>query len=100
MLGRVRPARPEDADALALVARATFLETYAGIVPAAVEMMDTLAIEAAEEAVHAGYTVGVPAALVVELTGRRGPPPHSRTPSGGSASYPEPRPSTSRGWMP
>ena len=32
-------------------------------------MMDTLAIEAAEEAVHAGYTVGVPAALVVELDG-------------------------------
>src|SRR6478736_7154722 len=30
----------------------------AGIVPAAIEMMDTLAIEAAEEAVHAGYTVG------------------------------------------
>jgi glycolate oxidase len=41
----------------------------AGIVPAAVEMMDTLAIEAAEEAVHAGYTVGAPAALVVELDG-------------------------------
>ncbi len=41
----------------------------AGIVPAACEMMDTLAIEAAEEAVHAGYTVGVPAALVVELDG-------------------------------
>ncbi|WP_181781918.1 FAD-binding oxidoreductase [Pseudonocardia pini] len=41
----------------------------AGIVPAAVEMMDTLAIEAAEQAVHAGYTVGTPAALVVELDG-------------------------------
>ena len=41
----------------------------AGIVPAAIEMMDTLAIEAAEEAVHAGYTVGVPAALIVELDG-------------------------------
>jgi len=41
----------------------------AGIVPAAVEMMDTLAIEAAEKAVHAGYTVGVAAALVVELDG-------------------------------
>jgi glycolate oxidase len=41
----------------------------AGIVPAAVEMMDALAIEAAEEAVHAGYTVGVPAALIVELDG-------------------------------
>jgi glycolate oxidase len=41
----------------------------AGIVPAAVEMMDTLAIEAAEKAVHAGYTLGVAAALVVELDG-------------------------------
>ncbi len=41
----------------------------AGIVPAAVEMMDTLAIEAAEAAVHAGYTLGTPAALVVELDG-------------------------------
>jgi len=41
----------------------------AGIVPAAVEMMDTLAIEAAEKAVRAGYTVGVAAALVVELDG-------------------------------
>lgn len=41
----------------------------AGIVPAAVEMMDTLAIEAAEGAVHAGYTIGTPAALVVELDG-------------------------------
>ncbi len=41
----------------------------AGIVPAAVEMMDTLAIEAAEKAVQAGYTVGVAAALVVELDG-------------------------------
>jgi glycolate oxidase len=40
-----------------------------GIVPAAVEMMDTLAIEAAEAAVCAGYTLGVPAALVVELDG-------------------------------
>ncbi len=41
----------------------------AGILPAAVEMMDTLAIEAAEAAVHAGYTIGVAAALVVELDG-------------------------------
>jgi glycolate oxidase len=41
----------------------------AGVVPAAIEMMDALAIEAAEEAVHAGYTVGVPAALIVELDG-------------------------------
>jgi glycolate oxidase len=41
----------------------------AGIVPAAVEMLDELAIEACEKAVHAGYTLGCPAALVVELDG-------------------------------
>ncbi|MGF6880838.1 glycolate oxidase [Nocardia sp. GAS34] len=41
----------------------------AGIIPAAVEMMDTLAIEAVEEAVSAGYTLGAAAALIVELDG-------------------------------
>ncbi|MFC4001797.1 FAD-linked oxidase C-terminal domain-containing protein [Prauserella oleivorans] len=41
----------------------------AGIVPAAVEMMDNLAIQAAEKAVGAGYTLTTPAALVVELDG-------------------------------
>src|SRR4051794_36798233 len=41
----------------------------AGIVPAPGGMMDTPPVAAAEEAVHAGYTVGVPAALVVELDG-------------------------------
>ena len=41
----------------------------AGIVPAAVEMLDELAIEACEKAVDAGYTLGCPAALVVELDG-------------------------------
>lgn len=41
----------------------------AGIVPAAVEMLDELAIEACEKAVQAGYTLGCPAALVVELDG-------------------------------
>jgi glycolate oxidase len=41
----------------------------AGIVPAAVEMMDNLAIQAAEQAVHAGYTLDAAAALVVELDG-------------------------------
>ena len=54
----------------------------AGIVPAAVEMMDTLAIEAAEKAVHAGYTLGVAAALVVELDG----PSRSATPSSSRSS--------------
>jgi glycolate oxidase len=41
----------------------------AAIVPAAVEMMDSLAMEAAEAAVHAGYTVSSPAALIIELDG-------------------------------
>lgn len=41
----------------------------AGIVPAAVEMMDALAIEAAEAAVHCGYPAGAGAVLVVELDG-------------------------------
>ena len=41
----------------------------AGIVPAAIEMMDALAIEAAEGATHAGYPADAAAALVVELDG-------------------------------
>jgi glycolate oxidase len=41
----------------------------AGIVPAAIEMMDSLAIEAAEGATHAGYPADAGAALVVELDG-------------------------------
>ena len=41
----------------------------AGIIPAAVEMLDTLAIEACEVSAQAGYTVGAAAALVVELDG-------------------------------
>lgn len=41
----------------------------AGIVPAAIEMMDALAIEAAEAAVHCGYPDGAGAVLVVELDG-------------------------------
>jgi glycolate oxidase len=41
----------------------------AGIVPAAIEMMDALAIEAAEEAVHCGYPRDAGAVLIVELDG-------------------------------
>ncbi len=41
----------------------------AGIVPAAIEMMDELAIEAAEEAVHCDYPAGAGAVLVIELDG-------------------------------
>jgi glycolate oxidase len=41
----------------------------AGVVPAAVEMMDALAIEAAEAAVACGYPRGAGAVLIVELDG-------------------------------
>jgi glycolate oxidase len=41
----------------------------AGVVPAAVEMMDELAISAAEAAVHCGYPAGAGAVLIVELDG-------------------------------
>jgi glycolate oxidase len=41
----------------------------AGVVPAAIEMMDALAIEAAEAAVHCDYPVGAGAVLIVELDG-------------------------------
>lgn len=41
----------------------------AGVIPAAIEMMDALAIEAAEAAVHCGYPAGAGAVLVIELDG-------------------------------
>jgi glycolate oxidase len=41
----------------------------AGILPAAIEMMDALAIEAAEAAVHCQYPAGAGAVLIVELDG-------------------------------
>jgi glycolate oxidase len=44
----------------------------AGVVPAAIEMMDALAIEAAEAAVHCNYPAGAGAVLVVELDGPAG----------------------------
>ena len=43
----------------------------AGIVPAAIEMMDALAIEACEKAVGAGYSLDAAAALIVEVDGPR-----------------------------
>jgi glycolate oxidase len=43
----------------------------AGIVPAAIEMMDALAIEAAEAATHCDYPAGAGAVLVIELDGAR-----------------------------
>ncbi|HVF99823.1 MAG TPA: FAD-linked oxidase C-terminal domain-containing protein, partial [Chloroflexia bacterium] len=41
----------------------------AGIVPAAIEMMDNLSIQAAEAAVHANYPLDAGAVLLVELDG-------------------------------
>ena len=41
----------------------------AGIIPAAIEMMDALSIEAAEAAVHCNYPPGAAAVLIVELDG-------------------------------
>ena len=41
----------------------------AGVVPAAIEMMDALTIEAAEAAVACGYPAGAGAVLIVELDG-------------------------------
>src|ERR1700748_1313626 len=41
----------------------------AGIIPGGMEMMDRLAIDAAEQFVHAGYPLAVEALLIVELDG-------------------------------
>jgi glycolate dehydrogenase FAD-linked subunit len=41
----------------------------AGIVPAAIEIMDRLSIQASEAATHAGYSLEAGAALIVELDG-------------------------------
>ncbi|WP_406830304.1 FAD-linked oxidase C-terminal domain-containing protein [Pedococcus sp. KACC 23699] len=41
----------------------------AGVIPAAIEMMDALAIEAAEAAVHCDYPRGAGAVLIVEIDG-------------------------------
>ncbi|HLL67472.1 MAG TPA: FAD-linked oxidase C-terminal domain-containing protein [Micromonosporaceae bacterium] len=48
---------------------ATSVIIGAGLVPAAIEMMDALAIEAAEAAVHCDYPTGAGAVLIVELDG-------------------------------
>ena len=52
-----------------LAGAATSAIIGAGVVPAAVEMMDALAIEAAEAAVNCGYPAGAGAVLIVELDG-------------------------------
>src|SRR6202012_5395718 len=43
----------------------------AGIVPGAIEMMDRLSIEAAEQSTGAGYRLDAGAALIIELDGPR-----------------------------
>jgi glycolate oxidase len=48
----------------------------AGVIPAAIEMMDALAIEAAEAAVQCGYPPGAGAVLIVELDGPTGEVQH------------------------
>jgi glycolate oxidase len=56
-------ASPEEAgEAVSAIVRA-------GIIPAAVEILDRLAIEACEKATHAGYPLDAGAALVVEVDG-------------------------------
>jgi glycolate dehydrogenase FAD-linked subunit len=56
-------------DSLEAGGRAVTDVIAAGIVPAAIEMMDALSIEAAEAAVHCGYPEGASAVLLVELDG-------------------------------
>jgi len=56
-------------DSLEAGGRAVTAIIAAGIVPAAIEMMDALSIEAAEAAVHCGYPAGAAAVLLVELDG-------------------------------
>jgi len=48
---------------------ATSAITQAGVVPGAIEMMDNLAIQAAEPMAHAGFPLDAGAALLVELDG-------------------------------
>jgi glycolate oxidase len=56
-------------DDTALAGAAVSRILSAGIIPAGMEMMDNLAIRAAEDFVHAGYPVDAAAILLVELDG-------------------------------
>jgi glycolate oxidase len=56
-------------DDVALAGEAVGRILSAGIIPAGMEMMDNLAIRAAEDFVHAGYPVDAAAILLVELDG-------------------------------
>lgn len=54
---------------VAAASRAVARIIAAGIVPAALEMMDALVIEAVEAAYHFGFPTGAGAALIIELDG-------------------------------
>jgi glycolate oxidase len=56
-------------DSTDLAGRAVSDIVAAGIVPAAIEMMDRFSIQACEAATHAGYPLDAGAALIVELDG-------------------------------
>src|SRR5207247_2107860 len=56
-------------DSLEAAGEAVSRVIAAGILPAAIEMMDALTIEAAEAAVACGYPAGAGAVLLVELDG-------------------------------
>jgi glycolate oxidase len=56
-------------NSLEAAGRAVAEVVAAGILPGAIEIMDRLAIQAAEAAVHANYPAGAAALLIVELEG-------------------------------
>jgi glycolate oxidase len=56
-------------DSLEKAGQAVAQVVASGLLPGAMEIMDRLAIEAAEAAVHAGYPEGAEAVLIVELDG-------------------------------
>jgi glycolate oxidase len=58
-------------DSVVAAASATSAIVAAGLTPAAIEMMDALAIEASEQMAHAGWPAEAGAALLVELDGSR-----------------------------
>ncbi len=71
MLSRPEAVRTlvADFESVASAGAAVSAIIAAGIVPAAIEMMDALAIEACEKAVGAGYSLDTAAALIVEVDG-------------------------------
>lgn len=56
-------------DSLEKAGNAVAMVVASGLLPGAMEIMDRLAIKAAETAVHAGYPQGAAAVLIVELEG-------------------------------